>query len=53
VKTDQFHLLNELTIGIFIYNHPFELELAFDYWRDTPVTVQIKDWFEKPFRCRV
>lgn len=53
MKSHEFDLLSELTIVIFPYNRPFDLERAIEYWRDIPVAVQNKDGFEKPLRCRV
>jgi len=42
-------LLSELTVVIFSYNRPLNLERAIEYWHDIPVVVHILDGSEKPW----
>ena len=46
---EEIELLSELTIVIPTYNRPSALERSIEYWRDTPVTVQILDGSDAPW----
>lgn len=46
VKTE---LLNELTLVILSYNHPFQLERSLEHWRRLPVKVYVLDGSKKPW----
>lgn len=42
-------LLNDLTLVILSYNHPFQLERSLEHWRRLPVKVYVLDGSKKPW----
>ena len=46
---EEFDQLKKITLIILSFNHPSQLELAIEHWRDLPVTVHILDGSEKPY----
>jgi glycosyltransferase domain-containing protein len=49
VTPEEIELLSELTVVIPTYDRPVALERSIEYWRDTPVKVQILDGSDAPW----